>query len=276
MPWWQRQVAEHEDTLGAAGRLLDQARELYETGATRCEAALHTAADDSLGNHGGLFADVRRTIHHTVKRFPQIKTFAKYIGLAAGALAMTAAMFTGVGELAVAAYAVGGLATTLDTALAVSGDGRWTTAGWDAVGLLTFGAGRAFASAARGTSAVRALRETEALERGGSLKGLAAEGVRSARPLTGIAAKSRLLNLYDEWSEFTPEAARGLLPEARNWLKAATVWKEIEIPPKDLLRLSEDATRYAGISRTLEGASKANDIRGMIASENEVLEEQAE
>ena len=98
----------------------------------RCEAALHTVADDSLENHGGVLAGVRRTIHHTVKRFPQIKTFAKYIGLAAGALAMTAAMFTGVGELAVAAYAVGGLATTLDTALAISGDGKVSTAAWDA------------------------------------------------------------------------------------------------------------------------------------------------
>ena len=275
VPWWERQVVEHEDTIGAARRLLDQARELYETGAARCEHALHTAADDSLENHGGWMAGARRTIHHTVKRFPQIKTFAKYTGLAAGALAMTAAMFTGVGELAVAAFAVGGLATTLDAALAVSGDGKWTTAAWDAFGLLTFGAGRAYASAARGTAAARAAKEESVLATR-SLRGVVAESARGGPPLTGAAARSRLLRLYKEWRAFAPEAAQGLVPEPRNWMRAVTVWKDIEIPPRDVLRVSREAARYAGISRVLEGASQANDIRGTIASEREILDEKTE
>ena len=275
VPFWQHQVDEQEASLDAARRLLGQARELYDAGAARCEAALHTSTDDRLENHGGILAGVRRTIHHSVARFPQIKTVAKYVGLVAGALALTAAMFTGVGELAVAAYAVGGLATTLDTALAISGDAKVSTAVWDAVGLLTFGAGRAYASAARGTAAARAAKEESVLATR-SLRGVVAESIRGGRPLTGAAARSRLLRLYKEWKAFAPEAAEGLVPEPRNWMRAVTVWKDIEIPPKDVLRVSREAARYAGISRVLEGASQANDIRSTIASESEILDEKAE
>jgi hypothetical protein len=272
VPWWQRQVDEHEASLASARALLHEARDLYRKGAAQCEAALHAAADDRLENHGGLLADARRTIHHTVQRFPQIKTIAKELGLAAGLLAITASMFTGVGELAVVAFAVGGLATTVDTALAVSGDAKWSTAAWDGFGLLTFGAGRAFASAARGTAAVSAVERSERLASVNSLEGIVAEGVGSSRPLTGAAAQSRLLRLYNEWTGFVPEAAQGLLPEGRNWLKALTFWEEIEIPPPDVLRIGGQASRYAGVSRIFEGATTANDIRGTIASEKEILE----
>jgi hypothetical protein len=271
VPWWQHRVAEQEDALAAARTLLGQARELYETGAARCEAALHAAADDSLENHGGFLAGARRTIHGAVRRFPQIKTIAKYVGLAAGGLAVAAAMCTGVGALATAAFVAGGLATTLDTALAVSGDGKVSTAVWDGFGLLTFGLGRAFASAARGTAGAAALK-SEAELATGSLKGIVAESLKGGRPLTGAAARSRLLKLYREWKAFAPEAAEGAFPEGRNWLRAATFWQQIEVPPKDLLLLSHDAEHYAHISRVLEGATRANDMRGTITSEYEILE----
>lgn len=184
IPWLERQVAEQEAELAVARTLLGQAQELYETESRRCEAALHAAADDTIENRGGFLAGARRTIHHAVKRFPQIKTFAKYLGLAAGALALAASLFTGVGGLALAAFIVGGLATTLDTALFVSGDGPWTAVAADAFGLLTFGASRAFASAARGTAAGRAIERSDELRRMTSLKGVVAEGASSVKPLT--------------------------------------------------------------------------------------------
>jgi len=275
IPWLEREVTEREADLARARTVLGQATELYEDGARRCERALHAAADDTLENRGGIVAGASRTLHHVVRRYPQIKTMAKGLGLAAGALAIGASMFTGVGELATLAFVVGGLATTLDTALLVSGDGRWTTVAWDAFGLLTFGLGRAFASAARGTAAAKTGEGTRRLATQ-SLRGVVAEGVASAEPITGAAARSRLLKLYEGWKGFASEAATGMWPDSRNWVRAVTFWKQIEVPPADVLRLSRDVVRYGTTGRVIEGVGRANEIRGIVAEEQEALDKKRE
>lgn len=273
--WLERQVAEREAEIAQARVLLGQAEELYGAGSRRCEAALHAAADDTIQDRGGVLASTRRALHHVVRRYPQIKTVAKGLGLAAGALALTASLFTGVGALATGAFIVGGLATALDIGLLASGDGKWTTVAWDLFGLATFGLSRAYASAARGTASAETAEAARRLATR-SLKGVFAEGVRSAEPIAGAAAQSRLLKLYSTWKGFGPEAARGIWPEGRNWLKAVTFWKQIEIPPPDVLRLSRDAVRYGSASRAIDGIGHATGIRGIVAAEQEYFDKQAE
>lgn len=275
VPWLQGQLSECDGEIDVARMLLRQAKELYEEGAVACETALNDASDDTIENKGGVLAGARRVLHSTVKRFPQIKAIAKGLGLAAAVLGLAAAICTGVGALPTLAFIAGGLSATANTALWASGDGPWTAVAWDAFGLLTFGVGRAYASAARGTVAARTLEETHRLQRLTSLKGVVAEGVRSAEPLTGIAAKQRLLAQYRNWSGFGSELAEGVLPEARNVLKAAAFWKQIEIPPADVLAISRSAARYATTSRVAEGLGLAGDFRGLVESEVEMLDDQA-
>jgi hypothetical protein len=262
--FWEGQVVDHEGDLACARTLLAQAEELYEAGARTCETVLNRAADDTIEDDRGLLARARRTFHGVVRRFPQIKTAAKYLGLAAGLLAVAASMFTGVGELATLAFIAGGAATLLDTTLMVSGDGKWTTVAWDVAGLLLFGVGRAYASAARGTAGsklVEAGRRTAT-----STREVVVDSVRSG------ALRDRFLMQYQEWRAFAPETAQGLLPEGRNWVRAFTFWKEIEIPPTEVLRVSREAVGYARASRVIEGIGRVNDVRGVVGSEVELLE----
>ncbi|MFZ5851408.1 MAG: putative T7SS-secreted protein [Actinomycetota bacterium] len=165
---WTVRAGDAAAALTAAQRLLADARALRDDAARRCAAALDTAADDPLRDPplGRLRRLPVSAADWAAAHLPlrQLAAAAGRVAMVAGVAALALSWVPVVGQvLGAVALVAGVLALVADLTLAVAGEAAWWTAAMDAVGLATFGVGRA--ARAGGEAAASAHEARHALDR---------------------------------------------------------------------------------------------------------------
>jgi hypothetical protein len=221
--------ADAEERISQARTDLEGAVEARDEAASTAEEAIEGASNDDLENPGA---------------FESFLLAAADVLSIAGAVLGVLSIFFPV--LAPLALIVGGVSLLLNAGLAAAGSKDWNDAMWDAIGLVTFGAGRAFnlgsrivrsrgalqamnRASSRAFSAtmtrVSASQSRSALLSRTSLRGLSTTNAQG-RTIYGAAARSRLLSQYD------------------NTIATATRQRTAAHHSRDLLRNRYNSIRY--------------------------------
>jgi uncharacterized protein YukE len=201
-----------------------------------------------------------------------IADLAGVIASIAGVLALVLA-FTPLGPiLGAIALAAGIIALLGHGALALGGKGDWTTVLLDAVGVLSFGAGRALTSAGRGLSAAArglAPRAMTSALRGGRLGNMSASAAKTAM-------RSRLASSGITAAE--KNAGRAFLQGRVSWVpgradwKAAfsRPWREIKLPDLNLPSVVLDLPKVSDALSKMRIAIRSSYFVGAIGSSNDI------
>jgi hypothetical protein len=181
-PNWRSLLGQANDDMDAARELLRQAEQVRDDAARKCGDEIGDACDDGLENEGGLFAGFKRAVTSVVDALP-IEEIAQVLTVVSVIVGVAAIFFP---VLAPLALALGAATLLLDSMLAISGDGSWTNVGLDALGIATFGLGRVFGAAARGSSAIGAADDAVNTARAGvTATEATVDGARSAQAALG-------------------------------------------------------------------------------------------
>ena len=215
-PNYNARLDQAQAELEAARRMLEDAKKIRDDAAHRCADTIGDASHDDLKNDTGLF----HRIGHAISNF--VEKAAPIVGFAAGVLGVAAIFFP---VLAPFALAAGAMALVLDSYKAVETGEGWGLVAMDAVGLATFGIGRAFSSVAKGVETVSAAEKgVQGLEATRGVKGALA-GMRevsaSGKVVTGAAARSvKMARLEGTVGDFNQASKLKYLPKASQWRSA--------------------------------------------------------
>ena len=201
-----------------------------------------------------------------------IADLAGVIASIAGVLALVLA-FTPLGPiLGAIALAAGIIALLGHGALAIGGKGDWTTVLLDAVGVLSFGAGRALTSAGgRMISAARgaAPQVTRSALRGGTLGNMSASSAKAAARTrlagSGITSAEKALG-----KQFL--AGRiSWVPTKGDWAAAfRRPWREIRLPDVNLPSQVLDLPKVSSAMRQMHLAIRTSYGVGAVGASNDV------
>lgn len=145
------------DALAAARTRLQNAIDARDTAAKRAIGGINEVVKDADLNDG-LWANYGAKIVEWVGKI------ADWVAMAAGILALAFAWFPPLAAaLATVALIAGAVSLAAKATLALTGDGKWSEVGWAALGVLSFGVGRAAMAGLRGS--VKGLKATRALTR---------------------------------------------------------------------------------------------------------------
>ena len=201
-----------------------------------------------------------------------IADLAGVIASIAGVLALVLA-FTPLGPiLGAIALAAGIIALLGHGALALGGKGDWTTVLLDAVGVLSFGAGRALMSAGgRMVQATRGLAPTamRSALRGGRLGNMSASAAKAATRArlggSGITSAEKALG---------KQLLRGRIswvPTRGDWAAAfRRPWREIKLPDMNLPDVVMDLPKVSSALRHMTIAVRTSYAVGAVGSGNDV------
>jgi len=234
-PPYRSHLDEAESDMAAARALLDDARELRDGAARTAGQALDAAVNDDLENEGGFFAALGRVADDVLDAFeavaPILSEIAGWVGVAALVLAWVPVL----GQvLAVTALVLGGIALVMNLSLAISGRQGWGPAVMDAIGVASFGVGRAAAAAGRtvrttrsayqGGRAARGAIRSASQSRAATRAGFSRSAVQRMGRQYG-RAESAAAGFRPSLSQLSPQAlgrgARSLAAEAGADLAAA-------------------------------------------------------
>ncbi len=242
-----------EDRLSRARDDLDDAVSRRNSAADEAESTIDDAAHDDLKNPGGLMGWIKDNAGWLLK----VSDILSVVGAVLGVLSIFFPV------LAPLALAVGALSLLLNAALASAGEKGWGDFWLDAVGMATFGLGRAFSLAGRvararpfmnaantafgeGTTALRGINQARnarsALLARPNLRGLRATGLRG-QPIYGNAARNRLLAQYDDALRTNRAAYR---QSGLDQWNALNQYGAIRYPPRNPWQGWSNVHNYAG------------------------------
>lgn len=158
------------ERLGTARTRAQRAVSTYDSEASRIAARIRDASDDQLKD--GRFEGVKAWVK---KHADILRAIAQILGAIVLVLAVAIVLLSNpAGWLVLAAIVAGAALLTVDTLLALAGEGSWGDVAWDVVGLLTLGTGALLGKLVRGGRFLTLLK-------GGSAGGRAAfRGTRAA------------------------------------------------------------------------------------------------
>ncbi|WP_129307516.1 hypothetical protein [Streptomyces sp. L2] len=234
----KRQKEAADSALDAAKKDLDHALDYRDTQAGYAASAIRDAAD-----HDGLKDPKHHWWDHWKDWVAEVGHWAGVAAAALGVLALVLSWVPVLGEvLGALALIASVVALVCDTVSALDGKGTWLDVAIDAVGVLSFGAGRVLGTAAK---------EASVAARGAS----AVKDVQLAREV-GL----------------NPEAARGLA-ESLNGIKPGQIGKALAEGPSKLLPRMRSV-----VKESLNAKAYVNDIRvaaGRLPGEESLLTESA-
>ncbi|MCF3136061.1 hypothetical protein [Streptomyces olivochromogenes] len=172
---------EHADSaLSAAKDTLEAAKGIRDRAAGLAADAIHDVIEGD-GLKDGWTDKFKNWVHENAGWLTQISKWAGRIALWAGVAALALGWIPVIGQaIAAVANAVALLASVValatDLVLALGGEGSWKSVILDAVGVATFGVGRAAMSGARGAAA-----GGKALARSGLFRNAVASGMKSGK-----------------------------------------------------------------------------------------------
>lgn len=276
-PNWNAALDDASGKMAAAERLCDEAEELYNDAARNCANAIADAGEDDLRNDGGFFGavgeffeDVGEGISDVgewvgdrwedattwvAENWPSLEQWSSILGYVSAGLGLLS-LVPGLQFLAPAAAIVGTVKLGIDWHLWRTGRQGFGEVAWGGIGLLTFGVGRVFSAAARGTAGAKAASEAGKLTSKtgpGALKGVTAivKTAKGTRTIYGAAARAHILKPYNEAvTTFGTHASTKMLPRWRHYVEAFSRW-DLDAPAREILELSPLAVRMnrvAGVS----------------------------
>ena len=287
---WTAALDDAEGRMAAAERLCDEAEELYNDAARNCANAIEDAGEDDLRNDGGFFGavgeffeDVREGMsdvggwagdrwedatNWVGENWPSLEEWSSLLGYVSAGLGI-AALIPGMQFLAPLAAIAGGAKLLIDIHLYNEGRQGFGEVALGAVGLLTFGVGRVFTAAARGTAGAKASVEASRLAAKtgpGSLKGVTAtiKAGNTTRTIYGAAARSHKVSTYNQAaSAFGTHASTKMLPRMGHYVEAFSKWN-MSPPSNEILRLSPLAVRMNRVALVSSGVGTGFDADQML------------
>ncbi|MFD4968859.1 hypothetical protein [Streptomyces sp. NPDC058424] len=177
---YNRQKEHASSSLKAAKEALQTAKGIRDNAAKAAAEAIYDVIEGD-GLKDGWKDKFKNWVHENAGWLTEVSKWAGRIALWAGVAALALGWIPVIGQvIAAVANAVALLASVValatDLVLALGGEGSWKSVFLDAVGLATFGIGRAAMAGARGATA-----GTKALARSNLFKNAIASGMKSNR-----------------------------------------------------------------------------------------------
>ncbi|MFD5052732.1 putative T7SS-secreted protein [Streptomyces tendae] len=175
---YKEQKENASSALASAREALQTAKEVRDAAARRAADAIHDVIEND-GLKDGWKDKFKNWVHENAGWLTQISKWAGRIALWAGVAALALGWIPVIGQaIAVVANAVALLASVValatDLVLALGGEGSWKSVILDAVGVATFGLGRAAMAGAKGVAA-----GSKALARSNLYKSAVASGMKT-------------------------------------------------------------------------------------------------
>ncbi|MFG2311380.1 hypothetical protein ACGFS9_22345 [Streptomyces sp. NPDC048566] len=175
---YRRRKEQASSALSAAKDALEAAKGIRDRAARRAADAIHDVIEDD-GLKDGWKDKFKNWVHENAGWLKEISKWAGRIALWAGVAALALGWIPVIGQaIAAVANAVALLASVValatDLVLALGGEGSWKSVFLDAVGVATFGIGRAAVSGAKGAAA-----GGKALARSNLFKNAVASGMKT-------------------------------------------------------------------------------------------------
>ncbi|GGJ52274.1 hypothetical protein [Streptomyces brasiliensis] len=175
---YNRQKDQASSSLSAAKDALEAAKGIRDRAASAAADAIHDVIEGD-GLKDGWTDKFKNWVHDNAGWLTQISKWAGRIALWAGVAALALGWIPVIGQAIAAvanavALAASVVALAADLVLALGGEGSWKSVILDAVGVATFGIGRAAMSGARGAAA-----GTKALARGNLYRQAVAAGAKT-------------------------------------------------------------------------------------------------
>jgi hypothetical protein len=284
---WNAALDDASGQMTAAERLMQDAEELYHDAARNCANAIEDAAEDALQNEGGLFGAVGEFFDDVgegigaatdwvgdrwtdaggwvADNWPSLEEWSNILGYVAAGLGILS-LFPPLAFLAPVAAAVGVAKLVIDVNLWRSGRQGFGAVALGAFGLATFGLGRIYTAAARGTAGAAAAakaRDLAARTGPGSLRGITAVTANGNR-IVGAAARSHNIKVFGgAASKYGTSASTKLLPKGRHIVEAFAKWN-LDEPAREILTLSPLAVKLNRVANVSGGIGSGLDADEML------------
>ncbi|MGW0824250.1 putative T7SS-secreted protein [Streptomyces sp. NPDC002845] len=175
---YERQKENASSALSDAKDALQAAKEIRDRAAKLAADAIHDVIEDD-GLKDGWTDKFKNWVHENAGWLKEISKWAGRIAMWAGIAALALGWIPVIGQAIAAvanvvALAAGIVALAVDLVLALGGEGSWKSVFLDAVGVATFGLGRAAMAGAKGVAA-----GTKALARSNLFKTAVASGMKT-------------------------------------------------------------------------------------------------
>ncbi|MFD9025465.1 putative T7SS-secreted protein [Streptomyces parvulus] len=251
---YKEQQENASSALSAAKEALRAAKEVRDAAASRAADAIHDVIEND-GLKDGWTDKFKNWVHENAGWLAQISKWAGRIALWAGVAALALGWIPVIGQaIAVVANAVALLASVValatDLVLALGGEGSWKSVILDAVGVATFGLGRAAMAGAKGVAA-----GSKALARSNLYKNAVASGMKTNKAWN-------LANRGAQGAIRGKDAARAMAAMPKGKLPTWSNLKE-GFSPVSLYRDSVDGVKSIGNAFSRQGWREG--VQGMAA-----------